>query len=44
VTESGRSRIDNALITGDITYVPEPGSLAILGLGGLALLRRRRLV
>jgi hypothetical protein len=42
VTESGRSRIDNALITGDITYVPEPGSLALLGLGGLALLRRTR--
>lgn len=26
----------------DITYVPEPGSLALLGLGGLCMIRRRR--
>lgn len=33
------SRADNFAVT---TVVPEPGSLALLGLGGLAILRRRR--
>jgi len=32
---------DDLAIAGDIT-VPEPGSLVLLGLGGLAVLRRRR--
>lgn len=41
VQESGRSRIDNALITGDITFVPEPSSVALLALAGLTFLRRR---
>ena len=36
----GYTYIDN--ITGDFTAIPEPGSLALLGLGGLCLLRRRR--
>jgi hypothetical protein len=26
----------------NLSYVPEPASLALLGLGGLAVLRRRR--
>ena len=36
------NRYDNALLTGDTALVPEPGSLALLGLGGLCVLRRRR--
>ena len=33
-------RVDNVTVNGDV--VPEPGSLALLGLGGLCVLRRRR--
>ncbi|XAL98334.1 PEP-CTERM sorting domain-containing protein [Phycisphaeraceae bacterium D3-23] len=33
---------DSAAVGTSIQLVPEPGSLALLGLGGLALLRRRR--
>jgi hypothetical protein len=33
---------DNITINGDASNVPEPASLATLGLGGLALIRRRR--
>ena len=29
-------------LTGDITPIPEPGSLALLGLGGLLIARRHR--
>ena len=36
--QNGRHGIDNL----SFNQVPEPGSLALLGLGGLALLRRRR--
>jgi len=36
---SGNNRFDNMLITG--TIVPEPATLALLALGGLALMRRR---
>ncbi|MEM9420381.1 MAG: PEP-CTERM sorting domain-containing protein [Planctomycetota bacterium] len=33
---------NGATVSGDVSIVPEPGSFALLGLGGLALLRRRR--
>ena len=33
---------DGVFIQGDLTYIPEPGSLALLGLGSLLMLRRRR--
>jgi hypothetical protein len=36
---NGNSRFDNMLITG--TIVPEPASLLLIGLGAVALLRRR---
>ncbi|MFI4861338.1 MAG: PEP-CTERM sorting domain-containing protein [Phycisphaerales bacterium JB063] len=36
----GRHGVDN--LSFGQTDVPEPGSLALLGLGGLAILRRRR--
>jgi hypothetical protein len=37
---TGTSRVDNFSVTGDL--VPAPGSLALLGLGGLVAGRRRR--
>lgn len=33
---------DNLLLAGDLTAVPEPGTLALLGFGGLAVMRRRK--
>jgi len=35
-------RWDNIVVTGDAPLVPEPGSLALMGLGGLCVMRRRR--
>lgn len=40
VASGGTSRVDDVYITGDL--IPTPGSLAILGLGGLFAGRRRR--
>ena len=35
-------RFDNVLITGTAIAIPEPSSLALFGLAGLAIVRRRR--
>lgn len=40
VAGTGTDRVDNVKISGDL--VPTPGSLALLGLGGLVAARRRR--
>jgi hypothetical protein len=34
--------LDNIVLNGDVTAVPEPSSTALIGLGGLALILRRR--
>lgn len=34
--------MDNVVLTGSVSAVPEPSSTALLGLGGLALILRRR--
>ena len=34
--------VDNLVLSGDVTLIPEPASLALLGLGGLCMLSRRR--
>ena len=39
---TGINDIDNLVVSGDVQAVPEPASLAALGLGALALLRRRK--
>ena len=36
------ARLEDFELTGDITVVPEPGSLALMGIGGLLCLKRRR--
>ena len=38
---SGQHRFDNIVVNGN-SVVPEPSSLAMLGLGGLAIVSRRR--
>ena len=42
VEDYGSTMSFDNLTIGNIADIPEPGSLALLGLGGLALLRRRR--
>ena len=42
VAAGGTGRVDNFLITATPQTVPEPASLAALGLGALAFVRRRR--
>jgi hypothetical protein len=39
---TGRSVFDNIKLTGTVTPVPEPGTWAVLGLGAVAFLRRRK--
>lgn len=38
----GFNEVDNVVLTGESVLIPEPASLALLGLGGLCLLPRRR--
>lgn len=40
VATTGTNRVDDIIITG--TLIPEPASMALLGLGGLVMLARRR--
>ncbi|MGJ8673192.1 PEP-CTERM sorting domain-containing protein [Rubritalea sp.] len=42
VFNSGNMQIDNVIVNGDVVAVPEPSSASLLGLGGLALILRRR--
>lgn len=42
VDENRGVRLDDVVLNGTVTLIPEPGSLALLGLGGLLIARRRR--
>ena len=42
VGSTGNIHINNIQVSGLVTPIPEPGSMALIGLSGLALLRRRR--
>lgn len=42
VAAGGTGRIDNFIVSGTAAAVPEPSSIAALGLGAVAILRRRR--
>ena len=41
VASTGTDRVDNLLLSGTVQTVPEPSAFAALGLGAVALLRRR---
>lgn len=41
-TTGGTTRVDNFQINGDVAPVPEPTSLAAIGIGAVALIRRKK--
>jgi hypothetical protein len=41
-TYSGEGNYASTTLSGNLTPVPEPATLAVLGIGGLAMIRRRR--
>jgi hypothetical protein len=41
-SSGGTIRVDNFQINGDVAPVPEPTSLAAVGIGAVALIRRKK--
>jgi hypothetical protein len=39
----GNFRLDNVVLNGTVTAIPEPATMSLLGLGALAMVLRRKL-